>query len=262
MFIFAMGCGGVGSGCGACGSTQPLPGGKLPADQTVEGGAQIRVTQAGFAKLTSILPGLLNSSLQGGFCVPSGGVGGSFLGADYCYNNQGTCTPGCNVAVQLNPGGLSVSVTNNQTLRVTVAATVSTSLPIRGRALGFSVGSCTVNVNSPNLTGSVDIAFGIRPSDGELTLQVANINNFQLNMNINGCGILGDIADIAVDLLDDIINSFVGNFVLDLLTPAVNSIIQGILPNPLGIAGLRKAGLLQRQPIPDFCARMEWKPKA
>ncbi len=243
LFIVAMGCGGVGSGCGACGSTQPLPGGRLPADQTVEGGAQIRVTQAGFAKLTSILPGLLNSSFAGGFCVPSGSIGGFAASADYCYTTQGTCAPGCRIGVQLNtPNGISVAVTNNQTLRVTVAATVSTSLPIRGRVLGISVGSCTLAINSPNLAGSVDIAFGIRPSDGELTLQVANINNFQLNMNINGCGILGDIADIAVNLLDDIINSFVGNFVLDLLTPAVNGIIQGLLPSPLGIAGMMDVG--------------------
>ena len=75
LFIFTMGCGGFGGGCGACGSVQPLPGGKLPADQTVEGGAQIRVTQAGFQKLTAILPGLINSQFQGGFCVPRGNFG-------------------------------------------------------------------------------------------------------------------------------------------------------------------------------------------
>jgi len=63
-FIFMVGaCGGLGGGCGACSATQPLPGGKLPADQTVEGGAQIRVTQAGFKKLTDLLPGLVDNSL-------------------------------------------------------------------------------------------------------------------------------------------------------------------------------------------------------
>src|SRR5512134_3180579 len=60
LFILAMGaCGNFGS-CGACGATQPLPGGRLPVDQTVEGGAQIRVTPQGFQKLTAILPGVLN----------------------------------------------------------------------------------------------------------------------------------------------------------------------------------------------------------
>ena len=36
----------VGDGCAGCGMG-PLPGGALPADQTIEGGAQVRVTPAG-----------------------------------------------------------------------------------------------------------------------------------------------------------------------------------------------------------------------
>lgn len=255
LFILTMGACGNFGGCGACGAVQPLPGGQLPANQTVEGGAQIRVTEAGFQKLTSIVPAVLNQSLGAGFCVPSGGVGGSALGAQYCYNTQGTCTPGCNVGVSLN--NLSMQVVGNQTLRLNVAATVSASIPIRGTVLGFSVGSCTVNINSPNLNGSLDIAFGIKPSNGELELRLAQINSFQFNLNINGCGILGDIADIAADLLDDIIDSFVGEFVLDLLTPAINNIIQGFLPDPLGIAGLMDVGNLLEGVSPGTEALME-----
>src|SRR3954452_6080737 len=38
LFVLTMGaCGNLG-GCGACGAVQPLPGGKLPAGQTIEGG--------------------------------------------------------------------------------------------------------------------------------------------------------------------------------------------------------------------------------
>ncbi len=75
MFVVALGaCGNLG-GCGACGAVQPLPQGGLPATQTIEGGAQIRVTQQGFNKLTAIIPGLLNSQLAGGFCVPQGATG-------------------------------------------------------------------------------------------------------------------------------------------------------------------------------------------
>lgn len=242
MFVVALGaCGNLG-GCGACGAVQPLPQGGLPATQTIEGGAQIRVTQQGFNKLTAIIPGLLNSQLAGGFCVPSGGIGGSALGADYCYSTQGTCAPGCNVAVALNSAGTSVSVVGPQTLRVNVSATVSTALPIRGVVLGFSVGSCTVNVNSPGLGGSLDVALGIAPTTGELTLELKKINSFTLNLDISGCGILGDIADIAVDLVDDIVGSFIGEFIIDLLTPAISDIIQDFLPSPLGIAGMVDIG--------------------
>jgi hypothetical protein len=50
-FVALAACGGIGGGCGGCGS-QPLPAGGLPKTQTVEGGGQIRVTRAGFTKLT------------------------------------------------------------------------------------------------------------------------------------------------------------------------------------------------------------------
>src|SRR5262245_50626517 len=105
-------CGNLG-GCGACGSSQPLPGGKLPTDQTVEGGAQIRVTPQGFSKLTSILPGVLNQQLAGGFCVPKGNFGDMnsfpFTGAQWCYQSGNGCSPGCKINVSLNPNGLNLS---------------------------------------------------------------------------------------------------------------------------------------------------------
>src|SRR5215218_5276075 len=105
-------CGNFGS-CGACGSTQPLPGGRLPTDQTVEGGAQIRVTPGGFQKLTSILPGVLNQQLGGGMCIPKGSVGSpnsTFgTGAEWCYSNSNGCSPGCKANVSLNNGGFGIS---------------------------------------------------------------------------------------------------------------------------------------------------------
>jgi hypothetical protein len=93
MFVALAGCGGFGAGCGGCGS-QPLPAGGLPKTQTVEGGGQVRVTRAGFTKITQILPPLINEQLGNGFCVGTGSVGtpsGGFLatGARYCHTNQG-----------------------------------------------------------------------------------------------------------------------------------------------------------------------------
>src|SRR5512146_1851841 len=62
-FVVSMGACGNFGGCGACGATGPLPPGGLPGNQTIEGGAQVRVTPSGFTKLTSLLPGLINSQL-------------------------------------------------------------------------------------------------------------------------------------------------------------------------------------------------------
>lgn len=262
-FIVAMGACGNFGGCGACGSTGPLPGGKLPTDQTVEGGAQIRVTEAGFTKLTSVVPGIINDSFSSGFCVPEGGVGGSFVGAEYCYNNQGSCTDACNIAVQVNPGGLTLeALTNPQRLRVTLSTNVKTSIPIRGWAgcaFGgclFS-GSCKVDVDSPALGGSFDIALGIKATNGELTMALDKINAFELNLDFDGCGILGDIADVASDLIDGIVDSFLGEFVLDLLRPTINNLLQSFLPSPLGIAGMMDIGGLLEGVSPGTDGFME-----
>ena len=244
LFVLAMGaCGNFGS-CGACGATQPLPGGKLPTDQTVEGGGQIRVTPQGFTKLTSILPSALNQAFANGFCVGRGSVGtpsGGFLatGAEWCYQTQGQCSPGCRANVSLNPGGFSTQVTNSQTLRLKISTSVNATVPIRGQVLGIGA-SCTLTVTSNNLNADVDLAFGIKSANGELDIRVAQINRFQLNMNFSGCSLLSDIANLASDLID----SFFGQFVIQLLTPVINDLLQRMIPNPLGIAGMVDIGNL------------------
>ncbi len=63
-------CSGGGGGCGGCGSTQPLPAGGLPVDQTVEGGGQIRVTPSGMGKIQTLARDMVDDALGEGFCVP------------------------------------------------------------------------------------------------------------------------------------------------------------------------------------------------
>ena len=254
LFVLAMGACGNFGGCGACGATQPLPGGKLPADQTLEGGAQIRVTQQGFQKLTSILPGFLNQQFAGGFCVPRGSTGdpNGFLGtgAEWCHTNSGGCAPGCDVDVGINT--LSTSVTSNSTLRVNLSTHVSTTLRARGQVIGISA-SCTLGISSPNLGGSFDIALGIRPDNGELDVRLAQINQFNLNLTFSGCGLISDIANLAGNIID----SVVGQFVIGLLTPAVNDLLQSLLPSPLGIAAMIDAGAVLEGFSPGTEAMLE-----
>lgn len=260
-FIVAMGACGNFGGCGACGSTGPLPGGRLPTDQTIESGAQIRVTPQGFTKLTSIVPGALNQSFGSGFCVPKGKFGDpsscGFLevntGAEWCYNDDGSCSPGCEASVQLNPNGFTTQVTGNNTLNVGISASVSADLPIRGRLLCVSLGSCSITATSNNLAGNFDIGLGIKPENGELELRLVGINQFQLNMDFDGCGIISDIAGLAADIID----SFVGQFVIQLLTPVLNDLLQDFLPDPLGIAGMMDIGGLLEGVSPGTDGFME-----
>ncbi|MFN0246987.1 MAG: hypothetical protein ACKV2T_08755 [Kofleriaceae bacterium] len=261
LFVIAMGCGNFGS-CGACGSVQPLPSGGLPRDQTIEGGAQVRVTQAGFTKISNLLTTVLNQQLATGFCVPRGSVGNcnsgfGNTGACYCTQNSGTgCNPGCRLNVTMNAGSPNISITSDGKIRVTVSARVSTSITITGRLLGVSLGSCTININSDNLNGSFDLTPSINATTGELAL-AGHVNSFGLNVNVNGCGIIGDIIDAVGDIADDIAGSFIFEFVSDLLDPFVTDFINDLLPDPLGIAGLMNVGNMLDSVSPGASALME-----
>lgn len=257
LFVLSMGaCSGIG-GCGACGAAQPLPGGMLPTNQTIEGGAQIRVTPAGFQKLTSILPGVLNSGLGGGMCIPQGSVGGFVLGASYCNTGGGgACGAGngCNVTLGVHPGSFQVNVTNANSLHFAVGVDVHTVVHIEGSAFGASIGSCDMHVDGNNLNVDTDIAVGITPSNGELNIHVANINSFDSSgLSLSNCGIISDLGN----LINDILNSFVGQFAIQLLTPVIDNLVQGFLPNPLGIAGMLDIGKLLQGVSPGTQASME-----
>jgi MYXO-CTERM domain-containing protein len=223
----------------------------------VEGGAQVRVTPQGFTKLTSILPGAINSAFGSGFCVPKGTIGspGGFLGtgANYCSANAApSCNPGCEIAVGLNPNGLALHVTNQNTLNVAISAHVSTNVHIDGQVVGIGF-SCDLGVSSNNLAGNLDIALGTRADNGELTITLKQINSFNLGLDFSGCGPVSSIGNLVSTILD----SFIGQFIVQLLTPTVNNLIQGFLPNPLGIASITNIGTLVAGVSPGTTALME-----
>ena len=228
-FLAMSACGGLGSGCGC--SQQPLPAGGLPKDQTVEGGGQIRVTRAGFQKLTSVVPAIINDSLGGGMCIDRT----SILGADVCYENNGGCNPGCRVNINVTQTALTV--TNQNTLNVRVAANINTSVRIDPPI--FS--ACTMTVTANNLSADLDIGFAIDPATGELRIVLNRINDYNLSgVNFSGCSVISFLANLVTDLLD----SFLGDFIVGLLTPTINDLIQGFLPDPLGIEGMIDIGEL------------------
>src|SRR6185503_4106071 len=79
------------------------------------------------------------------------------------------------------------------------------------------------------------------------------INQFQLNMNFSGCSLLSDIANLASDIID----SFVGQFIIQLLTPVIDDLLQSFLPNPLGMAGMMDIGALMEGISPGTDGFME-----
>ena len=256
IFVAAMGACSGSSGCSGCG-TSPLPAGGLPADQTIEGGAQVRVTQEGFQKLTALLPNIVTSALSSGpICIPGNNVGVSISGfpvaeAYYCNQNSGpSCTNGCEINVSLNAGGTSTQVVGNQ-LQVNISTSINTSIALDFKALGIDVDSCTLTISSNNLNGSFDISPGIAGSNGDLTLGTT-LNSFALNLNFSGCGILSDAGNLLSSLLDAIPSAL-----QSLLSPVVSGLIQDLLPNPLGLEGSMNVGALLASFSPGASGNLE-----
>ncbi|HEX4452943.1 MAG TPA: MYXO-CTERM sorting domain-containing protein [Kofleriaceae bacterium] len=253
LFVVTMGACSGSSGC-SCGSSSPLPTGGLPGDQTIEGGAQVRVTPAGFNKLTSILPQTLNTALGGGICIPSGNAGGA-AGASWCDTKEGgVCGTGNGCAVSLTPNNVSLSVTNAQQLQANIALTVDA--PIHIDAIFGTIG-CTLTINT-QISGSVDFDLGIQGSNGELALSVGGVNSFSFGSNpVSGCSVLSDILNVISDFVSDLESSFLGPIINDLLTPLFNTLVQQILPSPLGIASDTDVGALLSGISPNTTALLE-----
>ena len=237
-FLAIAGCGDIGSGCGC--TAQPLPDGALPGDQTVEGGGQVRVTQAGFQKLTSVIPAVLNDQFADGMCVGEGSTGYTLgTGADYCTANPGgACGGGSGCDVDIHADFITLGVQGNQTLNIQAQIDAYSVARIE-YSIAWIGGSCDLVIDAKNLFIDADIAFSIDPATGELVIELAGINNTDFSdVDFANCGILDDIADLAVDILD----SFIGEFIIDLLTPTLNDLVQGVLPDPLGIEGMMDVG--------------------
>jgi hypothetical protein len=244
IFIVTMSsCAGAG-GCQGCAS-EPLPGGQLPPDQTVEGGGQIRLTPEGFGKLKELIPPLINSNFAGGFCLPTGRA----LLTDYCWKTDGQCATGCKVNLNLN--STQIAPTNNQTLNIKIDLSASTTVPLTPP---FPFGRCDMRVTFDSVKADLDIGFDVDPVSGELKINLANINDTDLSgVNFSDCGIGSTLLNLVTSILD----SFLGDFVIQLLRPAINNIIQGFLPNPLGIAGVTDLGQLLAGASPGTQGKLE-----
>lgn len=228
------------AGCG----TTPLPSGALPATQTLEGGAQIRVTRQGFLKLTGVVPDLINAQLGDGLCVPAG----SESDIDYCYETQGQCAPGCLVNLALNQTQFVATNATTLTLRIDIAA--DATIPVD--APGFD--PCYLFANGDHLYGDADIELVPDPTTGALTVTVTQIRNLDLSrLNITGSSGFCSGASAFAGFL----KTYFAQTLADYMTPTVNDLIQSYLPDPLGIEGVVDLGGLLAAISPGTQAGLE-----
>lgn len=227
-------CGG-GSGCGGCNEVQPLPAGGLPADQTVEAGAQIRVTPSGMAKVQDLARGVVEGVLGNGVCIPPTNLGNVLASASLCQSNQGQCTPGCDVDLTID--SITISPTDPQTLRFSVQVDAVAQVPVSFRVVGVP-GSCTVTAVASNVVLTADLAAGLDAGNGELQLRVAQVVRPNINVTFSNCGLGSEI----LNLLRGFLSGYIADAIVAIVRPALENLLRDLLPDPLGLVGVVDVG--------------------
>jgi hypothetical protein len=213
-------------GLGVPGTGTPLPQGGLPASQTLEGGAQIRLTQIGFQKITNVLPAMLHDGVGPTVCVAQQSIGNN----DVCYTNQGACSPGCSFGIGVDT--VNISITNLQTLNVAISApAIAASIQVDPP---FPFSACTVSLTTGRMSVDADIPLSIDPATGVFVAEIAAINTVDFgNVSHSGCNEIPERATIVNDVLD----SLTAAVITDVLT-ALNAALNAFMPTQPELAAL------------------------
>jgi hypothetical protein len=266
--VFGGGC--AGGGC-SCITPMPKP---IPSGQIIEGGAQVRVTPSGFQTLTSIVPAVLNRAVQNGFCIGEQHVGLSIAGNLFACDAN-TCSGGghgCGVSVHLD--SLHMTAPDAQTFRIDAQFDGSAPVHVTYRPpiIPTSFG-CTINVALNDAHIVADVGFGLKSGDdedggganargGELQIQLRSLQSLDvsgLDLDASNCGAVINFIGNLVDVIADALSTPIGNALVGLLTPVINNLIQGFLPDPLGVKGLVDVGSLLSGIAPGIDAHLEVK---
>ena len=226
LVLVAAACGG--DGCAGC-DLAPLPGGALPADQTIEGGAQVRVAPSGFEKVEQVVGGIIDDALGGGICIPPGEEDLGIIGdLTFCFENQGDCAPGCQADIAVDTVELTPEPGQ---LRIGAQFDVQTDLRVHLAIPIFPDVDCTLGVTADDTVVDALVGVGVDPTSGELAVSLIDIPGFEVDPDFSGCGIAGAVLDFLGGLFGDVIS----DFVLGALEPQLEGLIAELLPDPLGI---------------------------
>lgn len=279
LVLFGVGCGSAGGG-GGCGGLRPLPSANnqpdpaplgLPTDQVIEGGLQARITKPGLDKLTGALVNLIKGQLGSGLCAVREqdlvGDPGSLVHLVACDATHAECPDnhkGCVANIVIN--SVKVSVPDSTTPVITIDTTLDYHFGLYlDYRYAIGSGSCTMDINNGHYTDAgkapvhiiANIELGTDPATGELTLHLQTPQIPSIDLQANGCGFLGDAFSILGDFLSSTLGNILINFVVGLLQPQLDALLQSFLPKPLGLAGVLDTGNLLASFHPPKDANLE-----
>ncbi|MBK9072818.1 MAG: hypothetical protein IPL79_17725 [Myxococcales bacterium] len=214
----------------------PLPAGGIPKDQTIEGGAQVRVTNGGLGKIGQFGKQMINDQFGGGMCIPK--MDTNF--GDFCTQNSGgACNPGCMAVVNAK----SLTITPLSATRMRAQLFFDLGNPTMKVSFDSWLLDCDFYVKGDNLKADIDISLMIKANgelginDQDLTVQVYqdnNANTLEGPLTLSGCGLASDIVSW---FKGSLVNTLENN-----VEDAVREALPTILPDPLGLAGSMDMG--------------------
>ncbi|MCG8423032.1 MAG: MYXO-CTERM sorting domain-containing protein [Proteobacteria bacterium] len=222
LLVIIGGCDSSGGGC--LGELQDLPRSGLPQDQTIEGAAQIRLTQSGVGTVTQYLDELAGDTLAEGFCLPEQDV----LLSTICHKDDGKCQPGCLVEPTKTAPVEVVPLNDTDMLQARIQINAVVDIPVDNPG-PFD---CTLRFT---LTGTIleaDMALGIAADNGELTLELDRVDSPNFEDTLEGDGCLG-----LAELLEALAGLFKDDIIAEIRS-VLEEFIDDALPDPLGIEGI------------------------
>ncbi len=284
LVVIGTGCGSGFGGCGTLKPlpTGLTPFG-VPNEQVIEGGVQARMTESGLKKFSSVIENLLKTQINGSLgCIVDknsfydlrpllqeyfiacpnvqAACGHAACGGAVVFRSEDRPAP-WNIADGKDGAKLEVADGTNPIVNVDLAfdLRVAGDLEFRSGIFGINLGSCTIALQSEHWAGdsttnnfhlTAPIQLSIDPVTGKLKLNTLPITvlSLGLTLNANGCGSIVDAFASVVSGFFSFFDSSVGNVLLNLATtvlqPQIDAFVQGLLPDPLGIAGTVDTGAL------------------
>ena len=284
LFAVGTGCGSSFGGCGTLKPLPAglTPFG-VPNSQVIEGGVQARLTAPGLKKFSVVVENLLHSQLntQLGCVIANNSFidprpitntylelcpdvkpacGMKACGGQVAFNSAQRPAP-WNIDDGKDKADFSMADGTNPIMNVDLAFDLDVQAKVIYAAtiLGISPGVCTIDVYSEHWAGDVNtknlhitapIQLGIAPTTGKLTINALPLNVTSLGIKIgtNGCGTIISTIGSALSSFLSFFDSQIGNLLINLATtilqPQINAFIQGLLPDPLGLAGVVDTGAL------------------
>jgi hypothetical protein len=226
------GCG----GCDACGMTE-IPGG-FPADQRIENGIQVRLSEHGLGFVEENASGIVGDLMPTGlsFDVPAQcGIDTGFLGIviDVCGQDQaGVCTadnPPCNLQMEIVNMVLTPEDPPGNVLDVQLHMNIWTTNPMKTHG-GVS---CNIDVDTrldtPYLSVATKVVFEIDPTSGRTTFRLSSNPSDPSAPLMTLADIDDDDIDISGGILCWVVEIFAEGMIVDQITGMVDDMVGPLL---------------------------------